>query len=89
MRGFVSRDVTPISYQFDTSPEGHRAGVLNSANEGEEEGDDKEVVILGRVVRWTKEGLEYEADPKHRLMVLESLGFVEGTRVLSYNGDKE
>lgn len=41
MRGFVSRDVTPISYQFDTSPEGHRAGVLNSANEGEEEGDDR------------------------------------------------
>ena len=33
MRGFVSRDVTPISHQFDTSPEGHRAGVMNSANE--------------------------------------------------------
>ena len=56
---------------------------------GGEEGDDKEVVILGRVVQWTKEGLEYEADPKHRLMVLESLGFEEGTRTLSYNGDKE
>ena len=40
MRGFVSRDVTPISYQFDTSPEGHRAGVHNFANEGEEEGED-------------------------------------------------
>ena len=56
---------------------------------GGDEEDDKEVVILGRVVRWTEKGLEYEADPKHRLMVLESLGFEEGTRTLSHNGDKE
>jgi hypothetical protein len=50
---------------------------------GWEVGDDKEVVILGRVVRWTREGLEYEADPKHRRMVLESFGFEESTRPLS------
>ena len=26
-------------------------------------GDDKEATVLNRVVRWTPEGLEYEADP--------------------------
>ena len=26
--------------------------------------DDKEVTVLNRVVRWTAEGLEYEADPR-------------------------
>eukprot|EP00973_Karenia_brevis_P054552 7580723-Karenia_brevis.AAC.1 len=33
---------------------------------GPEEGDDKEVTILGRLVKWTNDGIEYEADPKHR-----------------------
>ena len=41
------------------------------------------------MLRWGDAGLEYEADPKHRRIVLESLGFDEGTRVLSSNGDKE
>ena len=27
-------------------------------------GDGKEAKILNRIVRWTKEGLEYEADPR-------------------------
>eukprot|EP00973_Karenia_brevis_P071705 9963982-Karenia_brevis.AAC.1 len=42
---------------------------------GPEEKDDKEVTILGRFVRWTDEGIEYEADPKHRSIILEYLGF--------------
>ena len=25
--------------------------------------DDKETIVLGRVIRWTDEGIEYEADP--------------------------
>ena len=29
-------------------------------------GEIKEVIILGRTLRWTKEGIEYEADAKHR-----------------------
>ena len=33
---------------------------------GQEQLDDKEVVMLGRTVRWTSSGLEIEADPKHR-----------------------
>ena len=34
------------------------------------EGDLKEISILGRTVRWTDKGLEYEADAKHRRMLL-------------------
>eukprot|EP00973_Karenia_brevis_P080343 11145583-Karenia_brevis.AAC.1 len=33
--------------------------------------DDEEVTILGRVLRWVEEGIEYEADPKHRKIIME------------------
>ena len=45
---------------------------------GRDKKDDKEVVILGRNLRVTEEGLEYEADRKHRQMILDQLGLVEG-----------
>ena len=32
---------------------------------------DKEVTILGRTVSWTDRGLEHEADPKHRKIIME------------------
>ena len=32
---------------------------------GPEEGDDKELTILGRMVRWKNWGIEYQADPRH------------------------
>ena len=32
----------------------------------------KEVTILGRTVRWTAEGLEYEADVRHRRRIMEA-----------------
>ena len=38
---------------------------------GGDEGDVREIVTCGRVVRWTDEGMEYEADPKHRRKILE------------------
>ncbi len=41
---------------------------------GHDEKDDKEIIILGRTLRWTQDGLEYEADPKHRKMILEHFG---------------
>ena len=41
---------------------------------GPDRDDDKEVTILGRRVRWTEKGIEYEADPKHRMMVLDAFG---------------
>ena len=35
---------------------------------GEDAEDDKEVTILGRVVRWTDQGIEFEADPKTQVV---------------------
>ena len=51
--------------------------------------DEKEVVIFGRIVKWTAEGIEYEADPKHRRIVLEYFGFQDNTRPLVNNGEKD
>ncbi len=53
---------------------------------GEDARDDREVVILGRVVKWTTGGITYEADPKHRRMFLEYFGFDQGSRPLGSNG---
>eukprot|EP00973_Karenia_brevis_P004652 637869-Karenia_brevis.AAC.1 len=51
--------------------------------------DDKEVVILGRKIRWTDFCKEYEADPKHRRMVLQYFGFDDKSRVSVVDGDRE
>ena len=51
--------------------------------------DDKEIVILGRVVQWCKDGIRYQADPKHRRLLLEHFGLGEGSRSLKSNGEKE
>eukprot|EP00973_Karenia_brevis_P064153 8914127-Karenia_brevis.AAC.1 len=42
--------------------------------------DDKEVTVLGRIVRWREEGIEYEADPKHRRIILDYFGFNNSTK---------
>eukprot|EP00973_Karenia_brevis_P061600 8566220-Karenia_brevis.AAC.1 len=44
---------------------------------GPDSQDDKEVVMLGRMVRWTDNGIEYEADPRHRQIVVEYFDFSE------------
>ena len=41
--------------------------------------DDKEARVLNRVVRWTPEGLEYEADPRQGEKLVEELG-LEGAK---------
>ena len=56
---------------------------------GPEDGDDKHVVILGRHVRWTAGGIEYEADPKHRKLIMEHFGFDEESSGLVFNGEKD
>ena len=56
---------------------------------GRDKKDDKEVIILGRVLRVTEEGLEYEADRKHRQMILDQLRLSEGSKGLSSNVSKE
>ena len=56
---------------------------------GPEDGDDKEVTILGRVVEWKEWGIKYQADPRHRKLIMEYFGFDETTRALQNNGGKE
>eukprot|EP00973_Karenia_brevis_P034420 4747753-Karenia_brevis.AAC.1 len=47
---------------------------------GSEPKDDKEVTILRRIVRWKEEGIEFEADHKHRRIILEYFGFNNSTK---------
>ena len=51
--------------------------------------DCKELTVLNRVLRWTDDGLEYEADPKHRWFLLEKLGLEEDSRKIASNVEKE
>ena len=46
---------------------------------GSSEWNEKEITILGRTLRWTKDGLEYEGDEKHRKEILKSWGLGDGT----------
>jgi len=43
-------------------------------------GEIREVVILGRTVGWTTEGIEYEADEKHRKTLMKRAGLEEGSK---------
>ena len=36
--------------------------------------DDKEGRVLNSIVRWTEDGLEYEADPRQAEKLIESMG---------------
>jgi hypothetical protein len=56
---------------------------------GPEEGDDKEIVILGRIVKVEEWGYSYQADRKHRDLVLEHFGFQGESRSSVMNGDRE
>ena len=42
----------------------------------------KEVTILGRTVRWTAEGLEYEVDVRHRRRIMEAEGLEEDSKAV-------
>ena len=55
---------------------------------GPDEKDDKEVILLGRRVRWLHDRIEWEADPNHRRKVLEHFGMDDSTRALSCNEEK-
>ena len=54
---------------------------------GPESGDDKEVSILNRVVRWEKDHLRYEADPRHVEKLLRDEG-LEDCKSLATPGVK-
>ena len=49
----------------------------------------KEVTILGRKVRWTAEGLEYEADVRHRRRIMEVEGLEEDSKAVPSPAVKE
>ena len=51
-------------------------------------GDDKEAIVLGRTVRWGKQGIEYEADTRHRRVLLEIFGFMGASKALVMNGEQ-
>ena len=36
--------------------------------------DAKEILVLNRAIRWTEQGLEYEADPRQGERLLEGIG---------------
>ena len=40
---------------------------------GPDEGQQKEVRVLNRILRWTDKGVEYEADPRHVEIILKQL----------------
>ena len=44
--------------------------------------DDKEGKVLNRVIRWTDEGLEYEADPRQGEKLVKEFG-LQGTNGVS------
>ena len=47
---------------------------------GSEADEIKAVTILGRRLRWTQEGLEYEGDPKHRQELIKKSGLTEESK---------
>lgn len=51
--------------------------------------DDKEVTVLGRTVRWRPWGIEYEADAKHRRLLLAQFGLEGGAKSLEGNGEAD
>ena len=55
---------------------------------GPEQDDDKEVSILGRVVRWRSWGISSEADPKHRRMIAEYFGLDGKSKIRTVNGPR-
>ena len=49
---------------------------------------ESEVRILNRIIRWTKDGLEYEPDQRHAEIAIRELG-LEGSKAVSTPGTKE
>ena len=45
--------------------------------------DPKEMKVLNRTVRWTREGISYEADEKHAEKLIKSCGVVEGATAVT------
>ena len=55
---------------------------------GPEAKDDKSIRILNRILEWTAEGLNYEADQRHAEIIVEQLGLSEKKASISTPGIK-
>ena len=42
--------------------------------------DIKSIRILNRIVTWTNQGLEYEADQRHAELIIQEVGLTESCR---------
>ena len=47
---------------------------------GPEPSDDKAIRILNRVVSWTNDGIEYEADQRHAEIIVQHLGLNKSSK---------
>ena len=56
---------------------------------GPERHDDKCISVLGRLLRWEDWGITYQADPKHRNIILEQLGLEQKSKGLMVSGKVE
>ena len=56
---------------------------------GPDAADDKEAVLLGRVIRWHAWGISCEADSKYRLRIMAALGLGESSKSLASPGIKD
>ena len=96
----VERDITTSVYGDDFTTTGakdqldwfrhaleKKYDLVKSAQLGPAETDGKEARILNRVVRWTAEGLEYEADPRQAEQLCRDLDLV-GAKSLGSPGCK-
>lgn len=43
----------------------------------------RQVNVLNRIISWTKEGIEYEADPRHAELVIKDLGLEDANGVVT------
>ena len=56
---------------------------------GPGEGDDKEAVLLGQIIRWHEWGITCEADPKYRMRIMTALGLTLDSKSLAAPGARE
>ena len=56
---------------------------------GDDQEDDKEIVILNRKLWWDGESLNLQPDPKHRTAILEAFGLKEDSKGLTIPSDRD
>ena len=65
----IEEEVNWFHSQMEAAYEVKIRGVL-----GPEEGDDKKIEILNRIVEWGEDGIRYEGDPRHAEAIIKAMG---------------